>query len=152
LHHAELKLCFCLMHMFEIFKFGFVVWLDLNSKEEKEKGIKIQNKRKSKRSPEIHFPSAFPPTPAARLLPPLSLSDRWDRLVGASLLAPVRSLSLSTPGPHMSMLPHLPVEHADADPQTPWPHLAVPSPPSTARPRKPCTCTSRWSCPHHASA
>jgi hypothetical protein len=29
------------MHMFEIFKFGFVVWLDLNSKEEKEKGIEI---------------------------------------------------------------------------------------------------------------
>jgi hypothetical protein len=27
------KLCFWLMHMFEIFKFAFVVWLDLNSKE-----------------------------------------------------------------------------------------------------------------------
>jgi hypothetical protein len=25
LHHAELKLCFWLMHMFEIFKFDFVV-------------------------------------------------------------------------------------------------------------------------------
>jgi hypothetical protein len=29
-----------LTHMFEIFKFGFVVWLDLNSKE------KNKNKRK----------------------------------------------------------------------------------------------------------
>jgi hypothetical protein len=72
LHHAELKLCFYLMHMFEIFKFGFVVWLDLNSKEkkEKEKGIEIQNKRKGKRSPEIPLPSAFRPTRAARLLLP----------------------------------------------------------------------------------
>jgi hypothetical protein len=25
LHHAELKLCFWLMHMFKIFKFEFVV-------------------------------------------------------------------------------------------------------------------------------
>jgi hypothetical protein len=41
LHHAELKLCFWLMHMFEIFKFEFVVWLDLNSKEKiKIKGIR----------------------------------------------------------------------------------------------------------------
>jgi hypothetical protein len=33
LHHAEPKL-FLLVHMFEIFKFVFVVSLDLNSKEE----------------------------------------------------------------------------------------------------------------------
>jgi hypothetical protein len=37
LHHAELKLCFWLMHMFEIFKFEFVVWLYLNSKGENKK-------------------------------------------------------------------------------------------------------------------
>jgi hypothetical protein len=29
----SLKFDICLMHMFEIFKFEFVVWLDLNSKE-----------------------------------------------------------------------------------------------------------------------
>jgi hypothetical protein len=41
LHHAEIKLYFWLMHMFEIFKFEFVVWLDLNSKEKlKRKGIR----------------------------------------------------------------------------------------------------------------
>jgi hypothetical protein len=41
LHHADPKLCFCLMHMFEIFKFEFVVRLDLNSKEKiKIKGIR----------------------------------------------------------------------------------------------------------------
>jgi hypothetical protein len=35
------KLCFWLMHMFEIFKFASVVWLDLNSKEKtKRKGIR----------------------------------------------------------------------------------------------------------------
>jgi hypothetical protein len=39
LHHTELKLCFCLMHMFEIFKFEFMDWLDLNSIE------KIKKKR-----------------------------------------------------------------------------------------------------------
>jgi hypothetical protein len=41
LHHADPKLCFWSMHMFEIFKFEFVVWLDLNSKEKiKRKGIR----------------------------------------------------------------------------------------------------------------
>jgi hypothetical protein len=35
LHHAEPKLFFCLMHMFELFEFEFGAWLDLNSKEEK---------------------------------------------------------------------------------------------------------------------
>jgi hypothetical protein len=39
LHHAGSKLCFWLMHMFEIFKLEFVVWLDLNSKgKTKRKG------------------------------------------------------------------------------------------------------------------
>jgi hypothetical protein len=37
--HAEPRLYFCSMHMFGIFKFEFVVWLDLNSKE------KIKRKR-----------------------------------------------------------------------------------------------------------
>jgi hypothetical protein len=38
------------MHMVEIFKFEFVIWLDLNSKEKlKEKGIKNSKiKRKAK--------------------------------------------------------------------------------------------------------
>ena len=50
LHHAKLKLCFWLMHMFEIFKFEFVVWLDLNSIEKiKRKGIgKFRIKEKVK--------------------------------------------------------------------------------------------------------
>ena len=37
LHHASPKLCFWWMHMFEIFKIEFVVWLDLNSKEKTKK-------------------------------------------------------------------------------------------------------------------
>jgi hypothetical protein len=37
LHHTGPKLCFWLMHMFEMFKFEFVVWLDLNSKEKTKK-------------------------------------------------------------------------------------------------------------------
>jgi hypothetical protein len=37
LHLAEPKLLFCLMHMFELFDFAFVVCLNLNSKEKKQK-------------------------------------------------------------------------------------------------------------------
>jgi hypothetical protein len=50
LHHAEPKLLFCLMHMFELFEFVFVVCLVLNSKEEnKIKGIRTSGiKRKGK--------------------------------------------------------------------------------------------------------
>jgi hypothetical protein len=33
LHHAEPKLFFCLMHIFELFEFEFEVCLNLNSKE-----------------------------------------------------------------------------------------------------------------------
>jgi hypothetical protein len=36
LHHDEHKLLFCLMHMFELFDFAFVVCLDLNSKDKKQ--------------------------------------------------------------------------------------------------------------------
>jgi hypothetical protein len=44
LHHAEPRLCFCLMHMLETFKFEFVFWVGLNSKEEN----KIKGNRYSK--------------------------------------------------------------------------------------------------------
>jgi hypothetical protein len=37
LHHAEPKLFFCLMHMRELFEFEFGAYLNLNSKEEKQK-------------------------------------------------------------------------------------------------------------------
>jgi hypothetical protein len=37
----SLDITFCLMHMFRIFKFEFVVWLGFNSKEKiKIKGIR----------------------------------------------------------------------------------------------------------------
>jgi hypothetical protein len=53
LHHAELKLCFWLMHMFELFKFECVVWLGLNSiKKIKRKGIRNSDlKKKCQSSP-----------------------------------------------------------------------------------------------------
>jgi hypothetical protein len=57
LHHAEPKLLFCLMHMFELFEFVFVVCLVLNSKEEnKIKGIRnsgIKRKGKEARIPSL---------------------------------------------------------------------------------------------------
>jgi hypothetical protein len=54
------KLCSCLMHMQEVFKFEFVAWLNLNlwhgwiwiQKRKKEKENKIQNKVKTQRSPQ----------------------------------------------------------------------------------------------------
>jgi hypothetical protein len=36
----SLEFSLCLMHMVELFKFQFVVWLDWNSKGETEKGIR----------------------------------------------------------------------------------------------------------------
>jgi hypothetical protein len=34
---TSLEFDLCLMHMFELFKFEFVVWLELNSKEKKKR-------------------------------------------------------------------------------------------------------------------
>jgi hypothetical protein len=61
LHHAKLKLCFWLMHMFEIFKFEFVVWLDLNSIEKIKKGIINSNLKEKPKA------AQSPPSPAFRL-------------------------------------------------------------------------------------
>jgi hypothetical protein len=47
LHHAEPKLFFCLMHIFELFEFEFGVCLNLNSKEKKGLDFRKQ-KRKTK--------------------------------------------------------------------------------------------------------
>jgi hypothetical protein len=51
LHHAALKLCFWLMHMFEILKFEFVVWMDLNSiekiKRKENRNFRIKEKAKT---------------------------------------------------------------------------------------------------------
>jgi hypothetical protein len=50
LHHAEAKLFFCLMHMFELFEFELGACLNLNSKEENKRkrvrnsGIKEKGK------------------------------------------------------------------------------------------------------------
>jgi hypothetical protein len=43
LHHAKSKLCFRLMHMFEIFESEIMVWLDLNSKDKKKLKEKGKN-------------------------------------------------------------------------------------------------------------
>jgi hypothetical protein len=70
----SLEFDLCLMHMFEIFKFEFVVWLELNAKEkkQKEKELEIQNKRKKQKKPRPPPLLAFWPTPATRS-PSLSL-------------------------------------------------------------------------------
>ena len=103
LHHPEPRLCYCLTHMLEVFKFVFVDWLDLNSKEKtKEKGIDIQNKRQQIKKPKPPSPQPFgkygPPSP--RPFPPLSLRSRPD--MSAPPLPPGARPSLSSRGPCLS--------------------------------------------------
>jgi hypothetical protein len=71
LHHAELKLCFWLMHMFEIFKSKFVVWLGLNSIEKiKRKVIRNSDLKRKAKAAQNHPSLAFRPSlPHARLRP-----------------------------------------------------------------------------------
>jgi hypothetical protein len=46
LHHGEPKLFFCLMHMFELFEFEFVVEFELSSLEKiKRKAIRNSEKK-----------------------------------------------------------------------------------------------------------
>jgi hypothetical protein len=78
LHHAELILFSCLMHMFELFDYEFVACLNLNPKE-KTKEKKIRNSEIKEKGKEAQNPSLlglFGPsdTPSARppLLPVLS--------------------------------------------------------------------------------
>jgi hypothetical protein len=77
----SLDFTFCLMHMFGIFKFEFVVWLDLNSKEKikKKKGLEIQNKKQKAGPLGLGRPCA--PAPAAP-------STRWGQPIGATPVTP----------------------------------------------------------------
>jgi hypothetical protein len=105
LHHAELNLCFWLMQMFEIFKFEFVVWLDLNSIEKiKRKGNRdFRIKEKAKTAQDALSLGLFgrvgPDCPRASAL---FLCARWDTPVGAVPLAPAHArchISLCQLGP-----------------------------------------------------
>jgi hypothetical protein len=117
LHHAEPKLFFSLMHMFELFEFEFVFEFELSSQEKiKRKTIGISEKKGNPFQPKPAHLSPPPPprlpvtcgprlsAPArARVLPSLPLAARW-----ADLSAPVSSahaclLSLSR-GPRSSAL------------------------------------------------
>jgi hypothetical protein len=93
LHHAEPKLFYCLMHMFELFEFEFKVCLNLNSKE-KTKIKRIRNSKTKKENQ--RSPAALPPRPsqtgpltdgphlsAPRPARSPPLSARWGRLIDA---------------------------------------------------------------------
>jgi hypothetical protein len=107
LHHAELKFCFLLMHMFEIFKFEFVVWLDLNSIEKiKRKGNRnFRIKEKAKTAQDALSLGLFGPVGSSRPRErPHDLSVRWDPPIGVILLfphAPVAPSPSSSPVPHV---------------------------------------------------
>jgi hypothetical protein len=151
LHHAELKHCFWLMHMLEIFKFEFVVCLDLNLKEKiKEKGIRkfgLKEKQKEAREPPF---SAFQPkrpispSPFARSLP----MTHGHRL---SPLASPRSrarcpLSPSASGSRQSAPPHSPTRPLQL---TSGPRLLAPSHSLTTRPHASPWTRSRHAPPDH---
>jgi hypothetical protein len=133
LHHADLKLCFWLMHMFEIFKFEFVVWLDLNSKEkiQRKVNINLEEKGKTQNSPATPPSWPFsPPGPARpRARPLLSPSTRRAALSEPSLARPRAQCSLLS-GPHPSA--PLPVARPRVCATTLWAPLG--SPPSSNRP------------------
>jgi hypothetical protein len=86
LHHAETKLFFCLMHMFELFQFELGACLNLNPKEKKTKGIRnfiIKEKMKEAWNLSLLGPSG-PSGPRGACYSPLpALSAGWARPVGA---------------------------------------------------------------------
>jgi hypothetical protein len=92
LHHAEPKLFFNLMHMFELFEFGFVFEFELSSLEK----IKRKAFRKSLEKGKTTFSLVGPiqPSGAARAPPP---PNRWAPPVSGSPRARTLSPSLSLP-------------------------------------------------------
>jgi hypothetical protein len=131
LHHAELKLCFWLMHMFEIFKFEFMVWLDLNSKDKIKRKGNRNSEEKTQNRPATPPSRPFSPSgqPRPRAHPPFSPSARWGRPIGAAPFAHVPPLSLRC-GPAPSALYRFSLERIRAS--TPWAHPVSPVFPATA--------------------
>jgi hypothetical protein len=70
LHHAEPKLFFCLMQMFELFEFEFVFEFELSSLQKiKRKQLEFWRKRENPFQPKSAHssPSKPPPPPRASL-------------------------------------------------------------------------------------
>jgi hypothetical protein len=98
LHHAETKLFFCLMHMFELFEFDFGAFFILNPKEKnKRKGtrkFRIKEKGKVSTTPSLLGLLAHSTQLAARPRAHAS-ADRWAPPVGAVSRARARTPLLS---------------------------------------------------------
>jgi hypothetical protein len=81
----------CLLHMLKIFKFEFVAWLDLNSKEkrkEKKKRLEIWKKKENPKQPATPLIQLFGPLGPAHHVPALpALAARWDWPIGAISLS-----------------------------------------------------------------
>jgi hypothetical protein len=101
LHHAETKLFFCLMHMFELFEFDFGAFFILNPKEKnKRKGtrkFRIKEKGKVSTTPSLLGLLAHSTQLAARPRAHAS-ADRWAPPVGAASRSLARSLASSLSG------------------------------------------------------
>jgi hypothetical protein len=147
LHHAEPNFFVCLTHMFRIFKFEFVVCLNLNPKEKiKENWIRkfgIKEKQKEALPPPFLGLLAQPAQSARSRL----LSARWVPPAGAEPLASARSLPPFLLGGHLvSAGPHA---RSCAPSLTRGPRSSAPSPspqPPRLRPRR----TLRVDKPSHA--
>jgi hypothetical protein len=95
LHHAEPKLFFDLMHMFEVFEFGFEFELSSLEKIKRKAFRKSLKKEKPLSAQSAQSSPAGPHAPA----PP----DRWAPPVSGSPRAHMLSPSLSLPpGPRLS--------------------------------------------------
>jgi hypothetical protein len=99
------------MHMFEIFKFEFVVWLDLNSKEKIKRKVNRNSEEKGKKDKGTQLPpslglSAHQAQPARAPAPSLPMTSGPRLSVPASPRSHARCpLSPSAGGSALSALP-----------------------------------------------
>jgi hypothetical protein len=125
LHHAALKLCFWLMHMFEILKFEFVVWMDLNSIEKikRKENRNFRIKEKAKTAQDALSLDLFV---QARMR---SLSLHGGTRLSVSFLSPTRVPV--APSPSASPVPPIGAARSLACPLLRWPmgHACQPCPP-----------------------
>jgi hypothetical protein len=90
LHHAELKLCFWLIHMLEIFKFECgLVGFEFNRRNKKKMNKKFRFKRKTETSPVSPLPRHFGPLGLGQ---PRVLASLLPLPGGANLSAPTSQL------------------------------------------------------------
>jgi hypothetical protein len=146
LHHAEPKLFFCLMHIFELFEFEFGVFLNLNSKEKKGLEIRKQKRKTKEAQPPSLLGLLAQTGPASR---PRAHPHPLTGGPHLSALCLARLLSLYLVGPPRRRSGPLRAHALCRCPACPTCQSL--SPPSTVRPRGLWASTPRQSRPHRLS-